>query len=154
MKVKSNGSFVSPVSVSVKVISKPLPSLNLINLPSGIRTSVSELSLTVNAILAGNAPNVPSCFKKCPDVPAAGTKLPLPVPTKVLISAAVKSSVASVSPVKPKFANVKFLVAIVALASVTCPNVSVVTLKSKSDITVAPVNAPVSMLISSPLCEG
>jgi len=34
-------------------------------------------------------PNVPSCFKNSPLEPAAGTKFPLPVPIKVLVSAAV-----------------------------------------------------------------
>ena len=39
-------------------------------------------------------PNVPSCFKNCPAVPAAGTIPLLPVPNKVLISDAVWSAVA------------------------------------------------------------
>ena len=42
-------------------------------------------------------PNVPSCFKNCPLEPADGTKLPFPVPTKLLISAADWSAVADAS---------------------------------------------------------
>ena len=57
---------------------------------------------------------------------------------------------ASVVPVYPKSANVNVLVDTVPLASVTWPLVSVVMLKSKSLITVAPVNGVVSILISSP----
>ena len=54
----------------------------------------------------------------------------------------------------PRLARVRVLVATVAFASVTCPKVSVVTLKSRSDITVAPVRAPVSTEASSPGCVG
>ena len=61
---------------------------------------------------------------------------------------------ASVAPSYPKSDKVSVLVPTVPLASVTCPAVSVVTLKSKSEITVAPVHAPVSTLISSPGCVG
>ena len=57
---------------------------------------------------------------------------------------------ASVAPVYPRSAKVNVLVDTVPLASVTRPLVSVVMLISKSDITVAPVNAVVSISISSP----
>ena len=51
---------------------------------------------------------------------------------------------------KLKLAAVSVLVETLPLASVTKPLVFVVILKSKSEITVAPVNAPVSTSISSP----
>ena len=57
-------------------------------------------------------------------------------------------------PPKPKSPSVKFLVATVPLASTTEPIESVVTLISKSEITVAPVSGPVSILKSSPLYVG
>ena len=50
----------------------------------------------------------------------------------------------------PTLAAVKLRVLrVVRVASVTCPKRSVVTLKSISEITVAPVKVPVSKLISS-----
>ena len=118
-----------------------------------------SIGLEISSILSFNlsseeayATTSPPTFN-APAIPTPPSTINAPV---VLLDELVASSILSVpnvtsSPLpNPKLPAVNVLVETLPFASVTRPLVSVVILKSKSEITVAPVSAPVSIFISSP----
>ncbi len=86
--------LVSVADISPLVMVTFVPALNL------ALTCAVVSCVFVFVVYEGN-PNVPSCFKKCPAVPVVGTTPSLPVPTLVLISAAVFCVFVSVATISP-----------------------------------------------------